>query len=248
MLPEKLSNGLCSLNPDVDRAVLVCDMVVTPKGLVKAYQFYDAVMHSAARADLRRGLAHPVGPRPQAAVRRRAALVPQLQNLQDVFRVLLKAREARGARRPRHGGRPQIVCDAAGRIEKIVPRSRNDAHRLIEECMLAANTCAADFLKRSKHPGLYRVHEGPTPERLALLREFLRTVGLALGSAEEPTPGDYAELGRRHPRAARCAAAADHAAAFDAAGGLLRRTTRATSAWPTRPMRTSPRRSAATRT
>jgi ribonuclease R len=88
----------------------------------------------------------------------------------------------------------KIVCDVAGRIEKIVARTRNDAHKLIEECMLAANTCAADFVARCKHPSLYRIHEGPTPERLALLREVLQGVGLQLGGGEDPSPADYAAL------------------------------------------------------
>jgi ribonuclease R len=195
MLPETLSNGLCSLNPLTDRLVLVCDMVVTTRGDVKAYQFYEAVMHSAARLTYDEVWGILSG-RDLAAVRRHAALVPQLQHLHDIFRMLLRARKARGAL-DLDTVETRMVCDTAGRIEKIVPRHRNDAHRLIEECMLAANVCAADFMKRSKHPGLYRVHEGPTPEKLALLREFLRTVGLTLGGGADPSPKDYAELGVR---------------------------------------------------
>ncbi|MEK9775651.1 MAG: RNB domain-containing ribonuclease, partial [Quisquiliibacterium sp.] len=127
------------------------------------------------------------------AVRRRAAMVPHLLKLHDVFQVLLKARAERGAI-DFDTTETKIVCDAAGRIDRIEPRTRNDAHRLIEECMLAANVCAADFMKRSKHPGLYRVHEGPTPEKLQMLREFLRTVGLSLGGGDDPSPADYAAL------------------------------------------------------
>jgi ribonuclease R len=195
MLPEKLSNGLCSLNPAVDRLVLVCDMVVSAKGSVKAYQFYEAVMHSAARLTYDEVWGILSG-RDAQAIRKRAALVPHLQHLNDLFRVLLKARGERGAI-DLETTETKILCDAAGRIERIVPQVRNDAHKLIEECMLAANVCAADFMKRSRHPGLYRVHEGPTPDRLQRLREFLRTVGLALGGAEAPTPRDYAELSAR---------------------------------------------------
>jgi ribonuclease R len=194
MLPEKLSNGLCSLNPAVDRLVLVCDMVVNAKGVVKAYQFYEAVMHSAARLTYDEVWGILAG-RDLAAVRRHARLVPHLHHLDDVFRVLHKARQLRGALDV-DSVETRMVCNAAGRIEKIVARERNDAHRLIEECMLAANVCAADFLARSKHAGLYRIHEGPTPEKLAMLREFLRTVGLSLGGGESPAPADYAELGR----------------------------------------------------
>ena len=192
MLPEKLSNGLCSLNPAVDRLVLVADMVVTARGQVKAYQFYEAVMHSAARLTYDEVWAVLSG-RDPAAARARAPLVPRLQNLYDLFRALVKARGVRGAMEF-ESVETKIVCDAAGRIEKIVPRTRNDAHKLIEECMLAANTCAADFVARSRHPALYRIHEGPTPERLALLREFLQGAGLTLGGGEDPSPADYAAL------------------------------------------------------
>ena len=192
MLPERLSNGLCSLNPEVDRLVLVCDMVISSKGQVRGYQFYEAVMHSAARLTYDEVWGVLSG-RDAQAIRKRAALVPRMQDLYDLYRVLAKARESRGAMEF-DTIETRIVCDPAGRIERIEPRTRNDAHRLIEECMLAANVCAADFMKRSRHPGLYRVHEGPTPERLTLLREFLRSVSLSLGGGDEPSPRDYADL------------------------------------------------------
>jgi ribonuclease R len=192
MLPEKLSNGLCSLNPQVDRCVLVCDMVVTGRGEIKAYQFYPAVMHSAARltyTEVAAILTNTKGP--EAA--RRGALVPQLQNLYGVFKSLLTARQKRGAI-DFDTTETYIVCNAQGKIEQILPRQRNDAHKLIEECMLAANVCAADFLKRNKHPGLYRVHAGPTAEKLENLRTFLRGMGLSLGGGETPHASDYAAL------------------------------------------------------
>jgi ribonuclease R len=192
MLPQSLSNGLCSLNPAVDRLVLVVDMVITARGQVKAYQFYEAVMHSAARLTYDEVWSILSGRDPGAA-RARAPLVPHLQHLYDLFRALVKARGVRGAM-DFETTETRIVCDSAGRIEKIVARTRNDAHKLIEECMLAANTCAADFVARSRHPALYRIHEGPTPERLALLREFLQGVGLSLGGGEDPSPADYAAL------------------------------------------------------
>ena len=200
MLPEKLSNGLCSLNPAVDRVVLVADMVITARGQVKAYQFYEAVMHSAARLTYDEVWAVLSG-RDPAAARARATLVPHLQNLYDLYRSLVKARGVRGAM-DFESVETKIVCDVAGRIEKIVARTRNDAHKLIEECMLAANTCAADFVARSRHPSLYRIHEGPTPDKLALLREFLQGVGLTLGGGEDPSPADYAALAQQiAPRA-----------------------------------------------
>jgi ribonuclease R len=192
MLPEKLSNGLCSLNPEVDRLVLVCDAVITAKGDVKAYQFYPAVMHSAARltyTEVAAILANTKGP--EAA--KRAGLVPHLLHLNEVFHALLKARQARGAI-DFETTETYIVCNAAGKIEQILPRTRNDAHRLIEECMLAANVCAADLLKRFDHPGVFRVHAGPTKEKLNQIRTFLRQVGLTLGGGDSPTAADYAEL------------------------------------------------------
>lgn len=195
MLPEKLSNGLCSLNPEVDRLVLVCDMVISARGQTKGYQFYEAVIHSAARLTYDEVWSILSG-RDAAAVRRRASLVPHLQHLYDLYRVLARAREGRGAI-DLETVETRIVCDVAGRIERIEPSERNDAHKLIEECMLAANVCAADFLGRCRHPGLYRVHEGPTTERLQRLRDFLRGLGLSIGGEVDPTPADYAELSRR---------------------------------------------------
>jgi ribonuclease R len=192
MLPEKLSNGLCSLNPGVDRLALVADMVITASGQVKAYQFYDAVIHSAARLTYEQVWAALSGREP-AMARQLGARMVDLQNLYDLYRSLAKSRGQRGAM-DFETTETRILCDPAGRIERIVPRTRNDAHKLIEECMLAANTCAADFLARARHPALFRVHEGPTPERLELLREFLRGVGLTLGGADDPRPADYAAL------------------------------------------------------
>jgi len=192
MLPEKLSNGLCSLNPDVDRLTLVCDAVITAKGEIKAYQFYPAVIHSAARltyTEVAAVLANTKGP--EAA--RRIGLVPHLTHLYEVFQALLQARQARGAI-DFETTETYIVCNAAGKIEKILPRTRNDAHRLIEECMLAANVCAADLLKRHDHPALYRVHAGPTKEKLTQLRNFLKQTGLSLGGGDTPGAADYAEL------------------------------------------------------
>ncbi len=192
MLPEKLSNGLCSLNPDVERLCMVCDMLVDADGEVKAYQFFPAVMRSHARLTYTQVAAVLENTRGAEAAAR-APLLPHLLNLYDVFLALLKSRRARGAI-DLEVPETQIVCDASGRIERIALRTRNDAHRLIEECMLAANVCAADFLKRNRHPGLYRVHEGPTPEKLSVLRAYLKTLNVPLQLGEEPTPADYQRL------------------------------------------------------
>ncbi len=196
MLPEALSNGICSLNPDVDRLVLVCDMVIPANGAkagtVSAYQFYDAVIHSHARTtytDVWAALQQPTGPAAQAM----SSVYPHVRDLYELFQLLSGSRVKRGAI-DFDTVETKIICNPLGRIEKIVPYERNDAHKLIEECMLAANTCAADFMKRNKRIGLYRVHEGPTPEKLKALRDYLRNLGLTLGGGDEPTTHDYARL------------------------------------------------------
>jgi len=192
MLPEKLSNGLCSLNPAVDRLTLVCDAVITAKGEIKAYQFYPAVIHSAARltyTEVAAILANTKGT--EAA--KKPALVPHLLNLYELYQALLGARHLRGAI-DFETTETYIVCNAAGKIEQILPRTRNDAHKVIEECMLAANVCAADLLERHKHPGMFRVHAPPAKEKLNQLRTFLKQVGLNLGGGDTPSASDYAEL------------------------------------------------------
>jgi len=189
MLPEKLSNGLCSLNPEVERLCMVCDMFVGADGDVSAYQFYPAVMWSHARftyTEVAAILANTKGPE---ALRRKDR-VPDLLNLHDVYRALLAARTRRGAV-DFETVETQIVCDESGRIEKIVPRTRNDAHKLIEEAMLAANVCSADFILQSKHPGLYRVHEGPTPEKQEILRGYLKAMGVGMSISDNPSPGEF---------------------------------------------------------
>ena len=192
MLPEKLSNGLCSLNPAVDRLTMVCDAVITAKGDIHAYQFYPAVIHSAARltyTEVAAILGNTRGPE----ATRRMGLLPHLQNLYELFQALLQSRRERGAM-DFDTTETYIVCNAAGKIEQILPRSRNDAHRLIEECMLAANVCAADFMERHKHYGMYRIHAGPTEEKLNQLRTFLKQLSLSLGGGTSPTASDYAAL------------------------------------------------------
>jgi ribonuclease R len=192
MLPEKLSNGLCSLNPDVQRLCMVCDMLINSSGEIHAYQFYPAVMFSHARftyTEVAAILSNTRGP--EAANRK--ALVPHLLDLQDVYRALLQARQVRGAV-DFETTETQIVCDESGRIEKIVARVRNEAHRLIEEAMLAANVCSAEFIAHSKQPGLYRVHEGPTPEKQEILRGYLKVMGVSQTIGDQPTPGDFQRI------------------------------------------------------
>jgi len=196
MLPESLSNGLCSLNPNVDRLVLVCDMVIPANGVkaggVSAYQFYNAVIHSHARTTYTQvweSLQQPDGP----AAKTLSRVVPHIRSLHELYLLLAQSRRKRGAI-DFDTVETKIVCNPLGRIEQIVPFVRNDAHKMIEECMLAANTCAADFMMRSKHPGLFRIHEGPSADRLQSLRDFLRTLGLTLDGGEQPQAGDYLKL------------------------------------------------------
>ena len=189
MLPEKLSNGLCSLNPEVERLCMVCDMFVTEDGEVDAYQFYPAVMWSHARftyTEVAAILGNTRGPEAS----KRKDRVQDLLNLHGVYQALLKSRHKRGAV-DFETTETQIVCDENGRIEKIVPRTRNTAHRLIEEAMLAANVCSADFIAQNKHQGLFRVHEGPTPEKQEILRSYLKASGIGMTISDNPAPGEF---------------------------------------------------------
>jgi ribonuclease R len=189
MLPEKLSNGLCSLNPEVERLCMVCDMFITDDGVVSAYQFYPAVMWSHARftyTEVAAILGNTRGPEAS----KRKDRVDDLLNLHGVYQSLLKSRHKRGAV-DFETTETQIICDENGRIEKIAPRTRNVAHRLIEEAMLAANVCSADFIAQSKHPGLFRVHEGPTPEKKEILRNYLKVTGIGLTISDDPSPGEF---------------------------------------------------------
>ncbi len=192
MLPEKLSNGLCSLNPDVDRMCMVCDMLVASTGEIQAYQFYPAVMHSHARFTYTEVAAILGNTRGPEALRRKDR-VQDLMHLQDAYHALLKARQVRGAV-DFETTETQIVCDESGRIEKIVPRVRNEAHRIIEESMLAANVCSADFIMQSKHPGLFRVHEGPTPEKKDILRTYLKALAVGMTISEDPHPSEFQRI------------------------------------------------------
>jgi ribonuclease R len=192
MLPEKLSNGLCSLNPDVDRLAMVCDAQVSTEGEVVKYRFYPAVFRSRARLTYNQvwlwlsGDLQPVTPAHQA-------IQPQLHTLYHLFKVLHAARFKRGAI-DFDTIETQMRFNDQGKIEAIVPVIRNDAHRLIEECMLAANVCAADFLEKKKQPGLFRIHGTPAPAKLEALRDFMKEFGLVLEGGDAPTGKDYGKL------------------------------------------------------
>ncbi len=192
MLPEALSNGLCSLNPDVERLCMVCDMQIDGKGEIKRYKFYPSVMRSKARMTYTKVYDMIVNPEGETA-REYARIVPHVKNLYDLYQVLVKAREKRGAIEF-ETMETLMVFNDQGKIDRIEPVVRNDAHRLIEECMLAANVCASDFLLEHKHPVLYRIHEGPTLEKLEKLRQFMGEFGFALGGGDMPHAKDYCKL------------------------------------------------------
>jgi ribonuclease R len=191
MLPEELSNELCSLRPEVDRLVMVCEMDVSAGGAVRHYEFYPGVIHSHARLTYTRVAAVIEGREADPPVP--AALVPHIENLYAVFKALLGAREKRGAI-DFESSETMMIFDPHGKIERIVRVQRNDAHRLIEECMLAANVSASDFLEKAEHPTLFRIHEGPTPEKLEGLRAMLKDFGLTLSGGDEPHARDYQAL------------------------------------------------------
>ncbi len=192
MLPEKLSNGLCSLNPEVERLAMVADMSISLSGEIKAYRFYPAVIWSHARLTYN-VVAAALYEGDRAVREELGALLPHLENLDKLFRVLLKARAKRGAI-DFETTETRMIFDDSGKISQIVPEVRNDAHRLIEECMLAANVCASDFLATREHPALYRVHDSPSEDKLAKLREFLKEFGLGLPGGDDPHASDYAKL------------------------------------------------------
>ena len=190
MFPEVLSNGLCSLKPKVDRLAMVCEMTIGHRGEVVSSTFYEAVIHSHARLTytevgqvLEQGFADSVDPE----------RYPGLMHLHALYACLRGARELRGAI-DFETVETRIEFNAERKIEAIVPVHRNDAHKLIEECMLAANVATAEFLEAAGLPVLFRVHEGPSTERLANVREFLGELGLDLGGGEKPTPEDYQRL------------------------------------------------------
>jgi ribonuclease R len=184
MLPEELSNELCSLKPEVDRLVMVCEMEIGASGAVKSYEFYNGVIHSHERMTYTKVWDMLSG---------KEASRPEIDTAYALFKVLLGARQKRGAI-DFDSGETRMIFDEQGKIERIVKVERNDAHRLIEECMLAANVCASDYLAANKQPTLYRVHEGPTAAKLEALRAMLKDFALSLGGGDEPHAKDYAAL------------------------------------------------------
>jgi ribonuclease R len=192
MLPEALSNGLCSLKPEVERLCMVCDMQVDGLGIVKQYKFYPSVMRSKARMTYTK--VYDLLQNPESDLAKEYAwLMPHIQHLYAVYQLMLKQREKRGAIEF-ESSETMMIFNDNGKIDKIIPSERNEAHKLIEECMLAANVCAAEFLIKHEHPALYRIHEGPTPEKLEALRLFMGEFGFGVGGGEKPTAKDYGKL------------------------------------------------------
>jgi ribonuclease R len=197
MLPEKLSNGLCSLKPKVDRLTMVCEMDISASGEMTDYSFYEAVIHSHGRLTYNEvsDIVEPAQSDSQKSIqatvkKRHESLIEHFENLYSLFHALRAVRDSGGAM-DFDTTETRIVFGEDRKIREIVPVYRNDAHRLIEECMLCANVAAARLLEASKLPALYRVHEGPNPAKLENLRMFLKELDLHLPGGDKPEPADY---------------------------------------------------------
>lgn len=199
MLPEELSNGLCSLNPHVDRLAMVCEISISKTGKMVDYQFFEAIIHSHARLTYNKVsamLEQPKGTEGKALRGEYKEVLPHLKQLYSLYQVLLAARHERGAI-DFETQETRIIFGAGRKIAEIRPTQRNDAHKLIEECMLAANVATAAFMQKHEIPALYRVHDGPPPERVEKLKAFLTELGLSLHrgkSKDGPSPKDYQAL------------------------------------------------------
>jgi ribonuclease R len=192
MLPEILSNGLCSLNPNVDRLCMVCELGIDENGNILRSKFFEAVMRSHARLTYTE-VAKMLVDDDKALQKKYQTLLPHLEELYALYKVMRVRREQRGAM-DFETQETKIIFGTERKIEQIVPTERNDAHKLIEEFMISANIAAARFLNRKKIPRLLRIHEGPGIEKLTALRTFLNEMGLHLGGGEEPAPLDYMKV------------------------------------------------------
>ena len=192
MLPEILSNGLCSLNPDVDRLCMVCELGIDEQGKVVRSRFYDAVMRSHARFTYTE-VAKMLVDGDTVLAEKYKPVMPHLRELYALYKVMRVSREERGAM-DFDTQETRIVFGKERKIEKIVPVVRNDAHKLIEEFMITANSAAAKYLNAKKIPKLLRIHDGPGPDKLLNLKTFLGELGLKFGGGVNPTPLDYMHL------------------------------------------------------
>ena len=189
MLPEQLSNGLCSLRPNVDRLCMVCEMFISNAGELKSYRFYDALMRSAARLvyDQVQQILYEKNPKVRDQYQH---LLSDLEHLQGVTNALRKQRKLRGAI-DFETKETIFKFDQQKKIQAILPRQRLQAHMLVEECMISANVAAATFISKQKLLTLFRVHDGPTAEKLRNIREFLQSLGIAFTKAKKPKSSDY---------------------------------------------------------
>ena len=195
MLPENLSNGLCSLRPNVDRLCMVCEMFISNNGELKNHIFYDAVMRSVARLtyDQVQKILFDKGKKEREACK---DLLGDLENLRGVYRALRKNRKKRGAI-DFDTTETLFEFDEDKKIKAIHPRKRYQAHMIIEECMISANISAAKFLTKRKLPTLFRVHDGPSFDKLRDIKEFLASFGIGFTSADKPKPSDYMDVIKR---------------------------------------------------
>ena len=196
MLPEALSNGLCSLNPHVDRLVMVCEMAINRAGKMTAYKFSEGIIHSHARLTYNQVgalLSSPESGLGKSVAQEHAKVVPHIHSLHHLYAALRKARTKRGSI-DFEKQEVQFKFTEDRKIDQIVPVVRNDAHKMIEEFMLCANVATAQFLEKLEMPALYRVHDGPADKKLTNLREFLSERGLNLTGGDKPTPADYDRL------------------------------------------------------
>lgn len=205
MLPEKLSNGLCSLKPDVDRLCMVCEMTVSSTGELSSSKFYPAVMRSHARftyskvaaildaKDSKANEESETSKEGQVLREAYSALVPDLENLKDMYLVLSDARNKRGAI-AFETEESIFIFNEDKKIEKIVPLIRNDAHKIIEECMILANVATAQFIEKHNKPGLFRVHDKPSEDKYNNFVTYLAELGIPLPNREEPEPRDYCDI------------------------------------------------------
>ncbi len=191
MLPEVLSNGLCSLNPQVDRLCMVCEMTISASGKLSGYKHYEAVMNSHARLTYNK--VHAILEGDEELRERYHALVPDLEQLYAMYHVLKAARDQRGAIEF-ETTETKFIFNEQRKIETIEPLERNDAHKIIEECMILANIASASLVEKAKEAALYRIHETPGEERLVGFKSFLSELGLTLEGGLEPSPTDYAQL------------------------------------------------------
>ncbi|PHM23878.1 ribonuclease R [Xenorhabdus ehlersii] len=191
MLPEVLSNGLCSLNPEVDRLCMVCEMTVSAQGKLSSYKFYEAVMNSHARLTYTKVWKILQGD--QELREHYKPLVQHIEHLHELYQALEHAREQRGAI-SFESEEAKFIFNAERRIERIEPVVRNDAHKLIEECMILANIAAARFVEKHHEPALYRIHDRPKEESILNLRSVFNELGLSLLGGLTPEPKDYAQL------------------------------------------------------